>query len=68
MRLILIPKFLVFIVLVAATPSIAQKQTKAQFIGSLMAKMTLQEKLGQLNLIIPGDASVTGTVVITDVE
>ena len=33
-----------------------------------MAKMTLQEKLGQLNLIIPGDASVTGTVVSTDVE
>ena len=68
MRLISIPKFLVFIVLVAATPGFAQKQTKAQFIGSLMAKMTLQEKLGQLNLIIPGDASVTGTVVSTDVE
>jgi beta-glucosidase len=68
MRLISIPKFLVFIVLVTATPCIAQKQTKAQFVGSLMAKMTLQEKLGQLNLIIPGDASVTGTVVSTDVE
>jgi beta-glucosidase len=33
-----------------------------------MDKMTLQEKLGQLNLIIPGDGSVTGTVVSTDVE
>lgn len=68
MRLYSIPKFLVFIALVVASPSFAQKQTKAQFISSLMAKMTLQEKLGQLNLIIPGDASVTGTVVSTDVE
>ena len=68
MRFISIQKFSLFIFLVAATPCFAQKQTKAQFIGSLMAKMTLQEKLGQLNLIIPGDGSVTGTVVSSDVE
>ena len=68
MRFISIQKFSLFIFLVAATPCFAQKQTKAQFIGSLMTKMTLQEKLGQLNLIIPGDGSVTGTVVSSDVE
>ena len=68
MRFISVPKFSLFIFLIAATPCFAQKQTKAQFVSSLMAKMTLQEKLGQLNLIIPGDASVTGTVVSTDVE
>ena len=30
--------------------------------------MTLEEKIGQLNLIIPGGAAVTGSVVSTDVE
>lgn len=39
--------------------------TKAK---ALLAKMTLQEKIGQLNLIIPGGAAVTGSVVSTDVE
>lgn len=35
---------------------------------ALMAKMTLEEKIGQLNLIIPGGAAVTGSVVSTNVE
>ena len=35
---------------------------------ALMAKMTLDEKIGQLNLIIPGDAPVTGSVVSSNVE
>jgi len=35
---------------------------------AIMAKMTLAEKIGQLNLIIPGGAAVTGSVVSTDVE
>ncbi len=39
--------------------------TKAK---ALLAKMTLEEKIGQLNLIIPGGATVTGSVVSTDVE
>ena len=34
---------------------------------ALLAKMTLEEKIGQLNLIIPGGAAVTGSVVSTDV-
>ena len=68
MRLISIYKVSLFILLIATVPVFAQKQTKDQFVKSLMDKMTLQEKLGQLNLIIPGDGSVTGTVVSTDVE
>lgn len=68
MRLISIYKISFFILLIATVPVFAQKQTKDQFVKSLMDKMTLQEKLGQLNLIIPGDGSVTGTVVSTDVE
>jgi beta-glucosidase len=38
------------------------------FINALMQKMTLDEKIGQLNLLIPGGAAVTGSVVSTDVE
>jgi beta-glucosidase len=68
MRLFSIYKISLFILLIATVPVFAQKQTKDQFVKSLMDKMTLQEKLGQLNLIIPGDGSVTGTVVSTDVE
>ena len=68
MRLISIYKISFFILLIATVPVFAQKQIKDQFVKSLMDKMTLQEKLGQLNLIIPGDGSVTGTVVSTDVE
>ncbi|MEY4382273.1 MAG: hypothetical protein RJA92_1653, partial [Bacteroidota bacterium] len=53
MRLISIYKVSLFILLIATVPVFAQKQTKDQFVKSLMDKMTLQEKLGQLNLIIP---------------
>jgi beta-glucosidase len=37
------------------------------FIDDLMNKMTLQEKIGQLNLVTAGEAT-TGSVVSTDVE
>ncbi len=39
-----------------------------QFVTALMQKMTLDEKIGQLNLLIPGGAAVTGSVVSSDVE
>ncbi len=35
---------------------------------AILAKMTLEEKIGQLNLIIPGDGAVTGSVVSSNVE
>lgn len=38
------------------------------FIRELMEKMTLEEKIGQLNLITPGWGVPTGSVVSTDVE
>ena len=38
------------------------------FVGNLMTKMTLQEKIGQLNLVTPGGGILTGSVVSTDVE
>jgi beta-glucosidase len=37
-------------------------------VDELMSQMTLQEKIGQLNLITPGGGIPTGSVVSTDVE
>lgn len=39
-----------------------------RFINVLMAKMTLDEKIGQLNLLTPGGGVATGAVVSSDVE
>jgi beta-glucosidase len=39
-----------------------------RFISELMGKMTIQEKIGQLNLVTPGGGILTGSVVSTDVE
>ena len=39
-----------------------------QFVTNLMAKMTLDEKIGQLNLLTPGGGVATGAVVSSDVE
>ena len=38
------------------------------FIKNLMSKMTLEEKIGQLNLLTPGGGIATGAVVNSDVE
>lgn len=46
----------------------AQSDTKMnQFISELMGKMTVEEKIGQLNLVTGGEA-ITGSVVSTGVE
>lgn len=47
---------------------IAQDAKMNAFITGLMSKMTLEEKIGQLNLITPGSGIPTGSVVSTDVE
>lgn len=39
-----------------------------QFISRLMSEMTLDEKIGQLNLLNPGGGVATGAVVSSDVE
>ncbi|MFL5787584.1 MAG: beta-glucosidase BglX [Flavisolibacter sp.] len=38
------------------------------FVSNLMSKMTLDEKIGQLNLVTPGGGVATGAVVSTGVE
>ncbi len=49
-----------------ATPAKAAQMT--YFVSNLMKKMTLEEKIGQLNLLTPGGGVATGAVVSTDVE
>ncbi|MFD2744537.1 MULTISPECIES: beta-glucosidase BglX [Sphingobacterium] len=59
------------IICALALPFLAQAQQNDrkmnQFLDDLMSKMTLQEKIGQLNLVTAGEA-VTGSVVSTGVE
>lgn len=45
----------------------AQKVSKEQFINDLMKKMTIEEKIGQLNLLTAGEAT-TGSAVSTGIE
>ena len=47
--------------------SFAQNAKRDQFVAALMKKMTIDEKLGQLNLLVGGEAT-TGSVVSSDVE
>jgi len=46
----------------------AQDQKMNAFINALISKMTVDEKIGQLNLITPGSDIPTGSVVSTNVE
>lgn len=39
-----------------------------RFINNLMSEMTIEEKIGQLNLVTPGGGILTGSVVSSDVE
>ena len=51
---------------VVATTAFAQKKPMREFVDDLMAKMTLQEKIGQLNLMVAGDIT-TGSTMDTQV-
>ncbi|MFT4154195.1 beta-glucosidase BglX [Parafilimonas sp.] len=53
--------------LLPAQQTYQQEQKMNAFVKNLMNKMTLDEKIGQLNLVTPGGA-VTGSVVSTDVD
>ena len=46
----------------------AKPENMSKFINGLMQKMTLDEKIGQLNLLTPGGGVATGAVVSSDVE
>ena len=59
--------FITCIALLAITNLRAQDSKMSTFISNLMSKMTVDEKIGQLNLVTPGGA-VTGSVVSKDVD
>lgn len=58
---------LTLVILALFTSATAQSSKMDAFITSLMSKMTVEEKIGQLNLVTPGGA-VTGAVVSKDVD
>ncbi len=60
-------------ILLAGSPSFAQNQDTQypgmdSFVSELMSKMTIEEKIGQLNLLTQGGGVPTGEAVSTDVE
>lgn len=62
-------RFLLALLLFCTVSASAQTDAKMNaFISDLMKKMTLDEKIGQLNLITPGFGVPTGSVVSTDVD
>src|SRR4051812_19964061 len=63
-------RILSFLLLCCSSTAFAQKSPAAMnaFVGSLMKRMTLEEKIGQLNLLTPGGGVATGSVVSSDVE
>ena len=64
-------KFILLAVGVALFISCGQQEQNSEmdsFIDDLMSEMTVEEKIGQLNLITPGGGIPTGSVVSTDVE
>lgn len=46
----------------------SENESMDTFISNLMSEMTVEEKIGQLNLITPGGGIPTGSVVSTDME
>ncbi|MDP4212514.1 MAG: beta-glucosidase BglX [Bacteroidota bacterium] len=60
-------QFMACFLLIAAIHIQAQDNKMNGFISTLMSKMTVDEKIGQLNLVTPGGA-VTGSVVSQDVD
>ncbi|HLY70644.1 MAG TPA: glycoside hydrolase family 3 N-terminal domain-containing protein, partial [Puia sp.] len=59
--------FLIMVSMIAILQSRAQNAKMDAFVADLMNKMTIDEKIGQLNLVTPGGA-VTGSVVSKDVD
>ncbi|MES2430155.1 MAG: beta-glucosidase BglX [Bacteroidota bacterium] len=67
----IIKKITLIVILFYSGAVSAQTTTASKmklFIDVLMKKMTLEEKIGQLNLLTPGGGVATGAVVSSDVE
>ncbi len=56
-------KFLMtFVLVLSVSAGMAQQGPMDQYINGLMSKMTLKEKIGQLNLMVAGDITTGGKV------
>ena len=64
----MIKKLLFFAGIITTQLLHAQDAKMKLYVDALMKKMTLDEKIGQLNLLTPGGGIVTGSVVSSDVE
>ena len=64
----MIKKFLIISGILSVQFSFAQDAKMKMYVDALMKKMTLDEKIGQLNLVTPGGGVATGAVVSSDVE
>lgn len=66
----MIKKWMMALMILVSVNAMAQQQDAKMkaFVDDLMKKMTLEEKIGQLNLLTPGGGILTGAVVNTDVE
>lgn len=56
------------VLLFIAAPAFAQTTSNIPKVQELLDKMTLEEKIGQLNLLTPGGGLATGSVVSRNVE
>ncbi len=61
------PKLAV-IFLLCAVPSFGQTTSEIPEVQAFLDKMTIEEKIGQLNLVTPGGGVATGSVVSSNVE
>ncbi|HMG82232.1 MAG TPA: beta-glucosidase BglX [Ferruginibacter sp.] len=59
---------LLFFSFTAAAQTNTDAHRMKMYISALMKKMTLHEKIGQLNLLTPGGGVLTGAVVSSDVQ
>ena len=59
--------FTFFFTLIFCYDTLSAQDKMNAFVANLMSKMTVDEKIGQLNLVTPGGA-VTGSVVSSDVD
>jgi beta-glucosidase len=66
----MLKKILIVLIVMFAAQGQAQTQDAKMksFVDALMKKMTMEEKIGQLNLLTPGGGVATGAVVSSDVE
>ncbi|WP_289039682.1 beta-glucosidase BglX [uncultured Zobellia sp.] len=63
-----IKKIICFLTLVVGFTTFTRSQEKIEAVEQLLSKMTLEEKIGQLNLLTPGGGIATGSVVSENVE